>query len=484
MAVDLKLQKTQISSKKLHEVYLALSTQDRRKYLAINDCIKFGETYIKPYDRKWTSKTADFHYGLIEAILTYKRLQIHIPFEHAKTTWISIVFPIWQIVKDVNTQILLISATPKLVQKCLAIVSWHLLNNKLLLKDFPYLRKNEELEKWTDQQIYVERDSISKDPTVEAVGVGGNILGGRYNWIIGDDICDRNNMNTKMLRDKSEDWWLNDVTSRIVEGGHIANQGTLQHSDDLGVRLSKKKTYHYIKKEAIINEEKGEVLWEDRFPLKRLQDIRDDVGTLIFERGYQNNIEAFEGKLLKEEWLHYYEEGSVKISTLRIYFGVDPDIAEMNISRLEASKHAWFVIAVLGWEPIKNIVYILKTYYDVLDFPEQVKQIVKHYGIYNPVKILVEDNFYQKALKQQLFLKGLPVFGVTSTRNKVFRIESRAPDYESGRIRILRSQHELIQEHIHFGDEDYKNDVLDAIDIGMKGIPIRSQMREVTGGVL
>lgn len=112
-----------------------------RKYLALNDCIFFGETYIKPYDKKWTSKTADFHYELIDTILKYDRLQVHIPFEHAKTTWISIVFPIWQIVKDVNIQFLLILATPKLVKKCLAIISWHLLNNKLLLKDFPYLKK-------------------------------------------------------------------------------------------------------------------------------------------------------------------------------------------------------------------------------------------------------------------------------------------------------------------------------------------------------
>lgn len=455
-----------------------------RKYLVLNDCIYFGETYIKPYDKKWTSQTADFHYELIDAILEYERLQVHIPFEHAKTTWLSIVFPIWQIAKDTDVQFLLISATPKLVAKCLAVISWHLLNNKLLLNDFPHLKKNEEIQKWTDYQIYVERGSISKDPTIEAVGMGGNILGGRYNFILGDDICDRRNMNTKMLRDKSEDWWLNDVTSRIVEHGHITNMGTLQHSDDLGIRLSKKKTYHYIKKEAIIDEAKGKVLWEDRFPLERLLKIREDVGTIIFDRGYQNDIESFKGRLLKKEWLKEYKAHEVKLSELRIYFGVDPDIAEIDISRIEATKHNWFVIAVLGWDPIKNIVYVLKTYYAVLSFPEQVKQIVKYYGIYNPLKILVEDNYYQKALRQQLFLKGLPVFGVTSTRNKVFRIESRAPDYESGRIRILASQHELIEEWIHFPSDDYKNDVLDAIDIGMKGIPLRRASRIVTGGVL
>jgi len=47
------------------------------------------------------------------------------------------------------------------------IVNDRAINNKQLLEDFPYLKKNEELEKWTDYQIYVDRDSISKDPTIE-----------------------------------------------------------------------------------------------------------------------------------------------------------------------------------------------------------------------------------------------------------------------------------------------------------------------------
>lgn len=366
--IQVGIQKLLIREDEISKTYSSLPIKERRKYLALNDCIYFGETYIKPYDKKWTSETAEFHYELIDAILKYDRLQVHIPFEHAKTTWISIVFPIWQIVKDINVQILLISATPKLVQKCLAVISWHLLNNELLLNDFPYIRKNEEIEKWTDYQIYVERDSISKDPTVEVVGMSGDILGGRFNWILGDDICNRRNMNTKALRDKSEDWWKNDVTSRITEGGHIANMGTLQHKDDLGVRLSKQKNYHYIKKKAIIDEEKGIVLWKDRFPLKRLHEIRDDVGTLVFERGYQSNISILEGNILNPDWLKYYKDYEIKLSDLRIYFGVDPDIAEMDISRLEASKHNWFVIAVLGWDPIKNIVYVINTYYDVLPF--------------------------------------------------------------------------------------------------------------------
>ena len=118
----------------------------------------------------------------------------------------------------------------------MSVISWHLLNNKQLLEDFPYLKKNEELEKWTDDQIYLDRGSVSKDPTIEVVGAGGDILGGRYDFIISDDLCNRKNTNTLALRDKMDDWWENDVTSRVVEGGHIANIGTMQHKDDQGIK--------------------------------------------------------------------------------------------------------------------------------------------------------------------------------------------------------------------------------------------------------
>lgn len=469
---------------KMIDTVMRLPANEMEKWWAENDCIYFGEKYIKPFDIKWTSKTAPLHYELIDAILEYERLQVHVPFEHAKTTWISIVFPLWQIVLDTNVQILLISSTPKLVKKCLSVISWHLQYNKILLNDFPYLKKSEEVEKWTDAQIYIERDSVSKDPTVEVVGMNGDILGGRYKYIIGDDVCNRKNTNTLALRDKMEDWWKNDVTSRVTEDGHIANIGTMQHKDDLGNRLAKKKHYHYIKKPAIIDEEKGITLWPDKFPIESLIKKREDVGTLVFERSWQANIKVMEGHILKPEWLHYYKDHEINLSELRVYFGVDPDIADESIDRIEASKHCWFVIAVLGWHTITGKIYVLKTYYNVLSFPQQIRQIHQHWEIYNPVKICVEDNYYQKALKQQLFLQGLPVMGITSTQNKKIRIEGRSTDYENGRIQILESQRELISEFINYGDEDFKVDVLDAIDIGVRGIPIRTNAQLITGGVL
>lgn len=463
-------------------VYSKMPKTERDKYLAKNDCIFFGERYVKPYDTKWNSECAPFHYEMIDYLENDDYVQIHVPYDHAKTTWISIVYPLWILVNNPNDNILLISATPKLVQKCLQVISWHLLNNTRLRKDFPYLRKDIEADKWTDTQIYLERTNKSKDPSVEVVGMGGSILGGKYKKIIGDDVCDRNNMNTVGLRDKAENWWLEDVHSRLTPDGSIANIGTLQNPDDLGVRLSRNEKYKYIHHKAIIDEDKGITLWPQRYPIATLQEKRAVIGTIRFERTYQNNIASFEGRLFHPEWLHYYNENDVKMSELIVYFGVDPDIAKMNVN-LEKAKNCWFVIAVLGWHPISNLVYVLRTHYGIYAFPDQVRLIAEFDELYHPRKIAIENNAYQAALEQQAFLEGLPVVGIPSTQNKIARIESRSADFEIGRIRVMANQLELISEFINFPDDGYKNDVLDAIDMGCRIIPSKKRAAVVSGGV-
>lgn len=465
------------------DLFLKMPERERVKYLAEKDCIYFGEQYIKPYDKKWTSKTADVHRDMIDAAQRHKFCQYHVPFEHAKTTWISIVFPLWLIAKNHSYQILLVSSTPKLVGKCLSLIEWHILHNKKYKADFG-VRKSEAINKWTDTAIYIDREGASKDPTIEVVGMHGQVLGGRFDFIIGDDVCDRHNMNTVGLRDKAEDWWLTDIHSRLAADGHIINIGTVQKEDDLGIRLSKNKKYFYIQRKAIENEEKKQTLWPDKYSYNDLVKIRETIGTIRFNRSYQNDIETFKGRLLDPKWLQYYDENSIKTNELKIYFGIDPDIADENDLGRINSDHCWFVIAVLGWHPIRNKVYILETYYGVHSFTQQCRIINDYYDIYYPLKIAVEQNFYQKALKQQLTLEGLPMVGVTSNKNKIERIEARAVDYEIGRLLASKSQSELRTEWDHFGDPKYKNDVLDAIDIGMKVIPIRSKRQVVTGGVI
>ena len=439
--------------------WLELPESIKRRKLALQDCIYFGETYIKPFDKDWTSHTADFHRELINLLVSEEKLMVRIPFEHAKSTWISIVFPLWNICKDPDTSILLLSSTPTLVKKFLGVIKRHIEENPLIHRDFPYVKASKSQEKWSDSQIIIERTNIAKDPTVEVAGMGGAILGGRFRIIIGDDVSDRKNMNTRELRDKAADWWFEDVSSRLLEGGKIAYVGTLQHWDDLGCRLEDNGTYKSIIKQAVVDWDAQKTLWAERFPFDRLMEIRKNIGAIRFNKVYQNNKEAIRGRKLKAEWLHYYDPDSIDRKNLRIFMAVDPAIGEKQ-------ENDFFAIGVAGWNPKVNKIYVLQTWKGRLDFPSQVKKLKEFYYEWRPERMFNENQAFQKALPQQLGSEDLEIakhiVEVTMIKSKDERFESASVMFENGRVLILETEDDFIDQWTNY-PKVLHDDVLDVV---------------------
>src|SRR5690606_3860621 len=60
-----------------------LSREERRKWALLNPAL-FNEWYIRPFDKKWKTDTPDFHFLMLEFVLSHDRVVIHVPVEHAK----------------------------------------------------------------------------------------------------------------------------------------------------------------------------------------------------------------------------------------------------------------------------------------------------------------------------------------------------------------------------------------------------------------
>ena len=60
---------------------------------------------------------------------------------------------------------------------------------------------------------------------------------------------------------------------------------------------------------AIYFDEKGreKSLWKDRFPLKILQEIKENIGSIAFNSEYQNTPTDDETSLFQESWIKYYD---------------------------------------------------------------------------------------------------------------------------------------------------------------------------------
>lgn len=72
-----------------------------------------------------------------------------------------------------------------------------------------------------------------KEHTVTAYGRDGGVLGGRYDFVIWDDLVDAKNQRTVESREQLKEWWQSTAESRLEPGGLLILQGQRMGSDDL-----------------------------------------------------------------------------------------------------------------------------------------------------------------------------------------------------------------------------------------------------------
>jgi hypothetical protein len=455
--------------------YLAALPREERVKLCLLNPALFGEYYIKPYTRKWNTDTADHHYYMLECVMVNQNVVIHVPIEHAKSTWMSLVLPLWFIYRDRNTQGALISNTARQAQGFMARVKWHIEYNPLLKEDFlDYVTPNKN-EKWTDEQIFVVRDESeqSKDPTILALGTGGALLGARLEWVIADDILDLGNTQTQHMREKVENWWYEIVDSRVIDGGRRIVLGTLQHRFDLLCKLSEDPTFKYIHLAAL--DENENALWPNQWPRERILEKKSSIGTIRWLKVMQNDRTASTGKLLDPGWLKFYGPLRGKLlppmRELQVFIGIDPAIADDKQSA-EERELDYFALAVVGFHKQEKLAFLIETFQEHLTFPEQLKVIDRYYLKYKKwcKKIGIEEVAFQKALKQQAFLLDSlpPVVGVkVGTQSKAARMETFGVYSETGRFWILDEHQDFISEWVDYEPGGRSPNILDACNTAM-----------------
>jgi len=452
-------------------------SNEERFLMAVSNPAVFGEYYIKPFTKGWDTKTANFQFDMIENVLTYQNIVVHIPVEHAKSTWISLVYPLWLLARDKNISIAIISNTARQAKGFMSVIKQHLETNELIHRDFPYLIPDYDY-KWTETEIFLKRDITkkSKDPSILALGTEGAILGARLDYVIGDDICDLQNTATELSRQKVLTWWNEIIDSRVSKTGKKILLGTLQHNQDLLCTLSDKKSYHYVHYAGLDETTNPPTpLWGDKWSLERLLQKKEDIGSISFARVIQNDREQKFNKLLDINWLNYYGGHRTKqlppIYELDYYISFDPAIADDRDTGIK-NKLDRACIAVTALSKKTKDIFLIEYYQDWLTFPEQVKLIDQYWDKYNKVcrGIGIESVAYQKALAQQAYLlKSLPpVIAVkVGTQSKATRLVSFSVYAESGRYFILDTHNDFIEEWKNFEPGGASPNVLDACSVGV-----------------
>jgi hypothetical protein len=160
---------------------------------------------------------------------------VNVPPEHAKSMTFSIAYPMYRICKDPNIKIIVVSKTKDMAKEFLYGVKQRMTHPRWFELQTTFGNGGFKAEDavWQSDTIYLGsnlRDSTEKDPTIQAIGMGGQIYGARADLVILDDTVLLGNAQDyeKQIR-----WIQQDVLTRLGPGGLLLILGTRVDAKDL-----------------------------------------------------------------------------------------------------------------------------------------------------------------------------------------------------------------------------------------------------------
>ena len=215
----------------------------------VGDFASFRRTFLNretyPHQQGWIDLLEGREPELFHPAIEYQpgqasRILINTPPAHAKSQTVSIDYVVYRICKNPDTRVILVSKTQKMAQQFLYGIKQRLTHPayaKLQANFSPEGGFKKNADSWTANQIYLggeERDGQEKDPTVQAIGIGGQIYGARADLIIIDDAVVLANA---AEWEKHMDWLRIEVSSRLAPTGKLLVIGTRVAPIDLYQQL-------------------------------------------------------------------------------------------------------------------------------------------------------------------------------------------------------------------------------------------------------
>jgi hypothetical protein len=392
-----------------------------------------------------------------------RQICVAAPRGHSKTTVFSVNYPLWEIARNPDIRILLVSAADTQSQSFLREIKGRIERDQEYV-DFAGALKPERPEKWTDKEIILKREKKNvKDPTISTVSVEGTILSKRADLIICDDLLNFENSRTPEARQKIWDWFMLTLLPVLEpKTGRLVVAGTVWQVGDLMMALLADPTFDYRRRYQAILEEPGEdtpvrrlwqawcdlyteevegnkenarafleehreemaegitVLWPERVGYEELYILRYK-DPYAFARAYQNDPASRPSQKIKREWIERALARGVKMR-LQDAPHLDPDYIALTTYGLDlaisqetsADDTCGLVLDKLHyeWEGNKRGAYVVRNIKRGKMTPGETKALVTtdFYAI-RPHGIRVETVGYQEAMERDLSDSSIPVKG-------------------------------------------------------------------------
>ena len=444
------------------------------------------------------------------------------PRGHAKSTFVSNVFPIHQCYFDCATDggrkyILIISETEDLSTKFVEYINSQLKFNKKLREDLGVIMNESKFDNKKDTGMEFV---TTKGTMVRAAGMGKALRGARNgayrpDLVILDDLESMANTNTKELREKNLHWY-NSVIEPIGVEGRTAflYVGTLVHGNGLLPDILTRIDYESRKYAAIVQEPDNMELWMHYCEI--LDDKTDEEREAKADAFYEENREEMDKgwKTLWSRWTYSalmkkkstlgtkafnseymniaYDPDSQVFNEDNIIFYDDRDLIDQWGRRIPLDVYGFWDLAVgkgnkrddynavvtIGRDRLTGVMYVLDAWsakvpaHKALAVAEQ-KIAELQPRLFGVETIQMQYEFYRQ-LQENLMMHGLystRLKACNPKAKKEDRIQILEPLFETGYLRLKRSQRLLLEQLLVFpqGEHDDLPDALaSAVDLAGK----------------
>ena len=197
----------------------------------------------------------------------HPRLIIQSAIELGKTQQLVIGRALHFLGNNPNGSILLVCNTASQASQNLGLIAEYIETSRELALVFPGLRPDRKAV-WNQSALTVERTAPSRDPSVMAIGIHGNVLGARIDLMIIDDPCDAENSCTVRGRDDISRWIDSTLLGRLTVNARVIVCGNPWHRDDLLARLSQRPGF--VSKRYAVTNMFGRSRWPAQWPASRI----------------------------------------------------------------------------------------------------------------------------------------------------------------------------------------------------------------------
>ena len=386
------------------------------------------------------------------------RLLVNVPPEHAKSTVITVNYSTYRIALNPNIRIIVVSKTLVKAREFVYAIKQRLSHPRWLKLQTAYGPEGgwkQDADTWRTDTVYLggdARNSSEKDPTLQALGMGGQIYGARADLIILDDCITTANAHEW---EQQINWLQKEVITRLGKNGKLLIVGTRIASNDLYKELRNPKhwsggqtPFTYMGMPAVLEyapEPKDWVTlwkesdvpwdgdddtpqengfypkWDGQALFRRRSEVTPATWALVYQ---QEDIQ--EDSIFPPALVQSCMNGRRKIGTLKpgavghpeqvegyTVIGFDPAMA----------GHAAFVVA--HYSKIEKKIYILDCINMAEPTPQKIRATIEDLTLkYSPQEFRVEINAHQKAysldedLRQWLSMHGVKLDSHFTGKNK------------------------------------------------------------------